>query len=99
MRGLFWFQSNLFLKRKSLSIDWLFAHSLHKQSSHSNTFMVTYKILLDTRRSKTDGTYAVQIRITYNRQSNTSNTGVFVKPNDWSKENSKVLSSHPNAQL
>ncbi|WP_107827031.1 Arm DNA-binding domain-containing protein [Mucilaginibacter yixingensis] len=47
--------------------------------------MVTYKILLDTRRAKADGTYPIQIRITSNRQSITSNTGVFVNDKQWER--------------
>ncbi|GAA4925542.1 Arm DNA-binding domain-containing protein [Mucilaginibacter defluvii] len=61
--------------------------------------MVTYKVLLDTRRVKSDGTYAVQIIITYNRTTSTVNTGVFIKEKFWNKEQLNVSPSHPNAQL
>ncbi|WP_425563475.1 Arm DNA-binding domain-containing protein [Mucilaginibacter defluvii] len=40
--------------------------------------MVTYKILLDTRRAKSDGTYSVMIRIIHDRKNTTFNTGVFL---------------------
>jgi integrase len=61
--------------------------------------MVTYKVLLDTRRAKSDGTYSVQIRITYNRKSSTINTGVFVKETFWDNTKATVLNTHPNAGL
>ncbi|WP_184547438.1 site-specific integrase [Mucilaginibacter sp. FT3.2] len=61
--------------------------------------MVTYKVLLDTRRAKSDGTYSVQIRITYNRKSSTLNTGVFVKETFWDDAQAKVANTHPNAPL
>ncbi|GAA3969246.1 site-specific integrase [Mucilaginibacter dorajii] len=61
--------------------------------------MVTYKVLLDTRRAKSDGTYSVQIRITYNRKSSTVNTGVFIKEVFWDNNQAKVLNTHPNAAL
>ncbi|RYY49278.1 MAG: hypothetical protein EOO06_07565 [Chitinophagaceae bacterium] len=61
--------------------------------------MVTYKVLLDTRRAKSDGTYAVQIRITYNRTTSTVNTGVFIKEEFWNKQQLNISVSHPNAQL
>jgi integrase/recombinase XerD len=61
--------------------------------------MVTYKVLLDTRRAKSDGTYSVQIRITYNRKSRTVNTGVFVKETFWDHNQAKVLNTHSNAAL
>lgn len=46
--------------------------------SHNLKSMVTYKIQMDTRCPKSDGTYAISIRITHNRQSNTFNTRVFI---------------------
>lgn len=61
--------------------------------------MVTYKIQMDTRRPKSDGTYAVSIRITYNRQSTTFNTGVFINKEFWLADKSLVGPSHPNSAL
>lgn len=61
--------------------------------------MVTYKILLDTRRAKSDGTYAVTIRITCNRKSSTFNTGVFIQDTFWIEDKSIISSSHPNGNL
>lgn len=55
--------------------------------------------MLDTRRVKADGTYAVQIRITYNRVSTTTNTGVFIEEAFWNKAQLNVQAIHPNAQL
>jgi integrase/recombinase XerD len=61
--------------------------------------MVTYKILLDTRRAKSDGTYAVTIRITFDRKSTTFNTGVFIKDEFWLDDKVTINPSHPNASL
>jgi integrase/recombinase XerD len=61
--------------------------------------MVTYKILLDTRRAKSDGTYPVMVRIIYDRKNSTFNTGVFITENYWVGEKSMVNPKHPNATL
>lgn len=61
--------------------------------------MVTYKILLDTRRAKSDGTYPVMVRIIYNRKNTTFNTGVFLTDNFWIAEKSMVSPKHPNSTL
>jgi integrase/recombinase XerD len=58
--------------------------------------MVTYKILLDTRRAKSDGTYSVIIRITFNRKSSTVNTGVFLYKEFWNESKNNVSTRHPN---
>jgi len=61
--------------------------------------MVTYKIQMDNRRPKSDGTYAVSIRITYNRQSTTFNTGVFINQEFWLADKSSVSPVHQNCAL
>lgn len=61
--------------------------------------MVTYKVLLDTRRAKSDNTYAVIIRITCERKSSTSNTGVFISKEYWNDQQSCVTHHHTNAKL
>ncbi|HAL82765.1 MAG TPA: hypothetical protein DCO83_11440 [Mucilaginibacter sp.] len=61
--------------------------------------MVTYRVLLDTRRPKSDGTYAVIIRTTFNRKSSTSNTGVWIQKEFWCDNKSNVISTHPNHKL
>ncbi|WP_428330657.1 phage integrase SAM-like domain and Arm DNA-binding domain-containing protein [Mucilaginibacter sp.] len=58
--------------------------------------MVTYKVLLDTMRPKSDSTYSVIIRITFNRKSSTINTGVFVLREFWSETKNNIAASHPN---
>jgi hypothetical protein len=77
----------------------LFAHSLHKQGNHNLKSMVTYKIQMDTRRPKSDGTYAISIRITHNRQSTTFNTGVFINQGFWLADKSAISSNHQNSAL
>lgn len=61
--------------------------------------MVTYKILLDERRVKSDNTYSVIVRITFNRKVSTLNTGVNMHKEFWDFKNSNVKPTHPNAQL
>lgn len=61
--------------------------------------MVTYKVQMDTRRPKSDGTYAISIRITYNRQSTTFNTGVFTNLEFWLADKGAISTSHPNSAL
>jgi len=61
--------------------------------------MVTYKILLDTRRAKSDGTYPIVIRIVYDRKNTTLNTGVFVTSDYWISEKASVSSQHQNGGL
>lgn len=72
---------------------------LAQRSNHNTQIMVTYKILLDTRRTKSDGTYAVVIRITCNRKNTTLNTGVFIVEYLWADDKSVVNSRHPNSSL
>jgi integrase/recombinase XerD len=61
--------------------------------------MVTYKVLIDERRAKSDGTYPIIIRITFNRKVNTINSGAYIHRDFWDSKNSNVKSTHPNAQL
>ncbi|WP_462265115.1 phage integrase SAM-like domain-containing protein [Mucilaginibacter sp.] len=61
--------------------------------------MVTYKVLLDTRRAKSDSTYAVTIRTTWERKSTTTNTGVSIPKQYWNEQQSCVAIKHPNAKL
>ncbi len=77
----------------------MFAHSLHKQGDHNTQIMVTYKVLLDERRAKSDGTYSIIIRITCDRKISTINAGACIQKEYWDVKNSNVKSQHPNAQL
>lgn len=61
--------------------------------------MVTYKILLDERRVKSDGTYPVIIRVTCNRQVRTINSGTNIQRENWDMKCASVKGSYPNAQL
>ena len=44
---------------------------------------VTTAIIHDTRVQKQDGTYAIKLRITYNRQQKYYSTGKYLSKNDW----------------
>lgn len=61
--------------------------------------MVTYRILLDTRRAKSDGTYSVIVRITCNRASSTINTGVFIHKEFWNEDKNNISPNHENSNL
>ena len=61
--------------------------------------MVTYKILLDERRVKSDGTFSVIIRITNNRRSSTINSGISIKKELWNDDKNQVKPEHPNSKL
>ena len=45
--------------------------------------MVYYKLILNDKRATNDGLYPVVVRITYNKNNTTINTGVRVKTNQW----------------
>jgi integrase/recombinase XerD len=61
--------------------------------------MVTYKILLDERRRKSDGTYPIIVRITCNRKVSTINVGAYVQKEYWDYKNSNVKTLQPNCLL
>jgi len=61
--------------------------------------MVTYKILIDERRAKSDGTYPVIIRVTSNLKVNTVNSGAYIHKEYWDSKNSNIKSTYPNGQL
>jgi hypothetical protein len=88
-----------------LGFTWayLYTNCLHTVCTNREAItlkiMVTYKILLDTRRAKSDGAYAVTIRITFDRKSTTFNTGVFIKDELWLDDKVTINPSHPNASL
>jgi|GEM_PF-1083634 len=43
--------------------------------------MVYYKLLLNNKREKADGIYPVVIRVTFNRNNTTINSGIRLKKN------------------
>lgn len=61
--------------------------------------MVNAKVLLDTRRAKSDGSFNVIIRITDYNKVYTINSGISVPEKLWNQQNSEVDKSHPNAKL
>jgi integrase/recombinase XerD len=60
--------------------------------------MASLKLLLDTRRVKSDGTYNIIFRITRLRKVFTINSGISVDGKYWNKHTSEVLKAHPNAK-
>lgn len=60
--------------------------------------MVQLKIILDTRRMKSDGTYPIMFRITNRKQVNYISFGVAVLQNHWDEASRTVIKLHPNAQ-
>lgn len=61
--------------------------------------MVTYKILLDERRLKSDGTYPVIIRVTSDRKVSTINAGAYIRKEHWDNKSSSVKSIQTNSPL
>ncbi len=61
--------------------------------------MANLKLLLDTRRIKSDGTFNVIFRITHLRKVYTINSGISLEDKFWNSQNSEVFKAHPNAKL
>lgn len=61
--------------------------------------MANAKIILDTRRAKSDGSFNVVIRVTHFKKVYTINTGVSVMEKYWDEKNSEVSKAHPNSKL
>ena len=61
--------------------------------------MANLKVLLYTRRVKSDGTFNIIFRITHLRKFYTINSGVSLEEHFWNKQNSEVFKSHSNANL
>jgi integrase/recombinase XerD len=61
--------------------------------------MANAKIILDTRRAKSDGSFNVAIRVTHFKKVYTINSNVSVMENHWNEKNSEVTKAHPNFKL
>lgn len=61
--------------------------------------MANVKLVLDTRRAKSDGTFNLIFRITNCRKVYTINSGVSLESKFWKEQNCEVKNSHPNANL
>ncbi len=61
--------------------------------------MVNAKVLLDTRRAKSDGTFNIIIRITDYDKVYTISSGISVPQKLWNQQKLEVDKSHPNAKL
>lgn len=61
--------------------------------------MANAKIVLDTRRVKSDGSFNVVIRITHFKKVYTINSGVSVMEKHWNEKKSEVTKIHPNSKL
>lgn len=55
--------------------------------------MVTYKIVLDERRKKSDGKYSLVFRITYNRSTINLLTGINIYSENWNSTGSTINNS------
>lgn len=60
--------------------------------------MANLKLLLDTRRQKSDGTFNVIFRIIHQRKSYSINSGISVLETDWNFKKNEIQKSHPNAK-
>ncbi len=61
--------------------------------------MANAKVVLDTRRAKSDGSFNVVIRVTHFKKVYTINSGVSVMKKHWNEGNSEVAKAHPNFRL
>ena len=61
--------------------------------------MASLKLLLDTRRVKSDGTFNLIYRITHLRKVYTINSGVSLKKEYWNINDTEVYRLHPNSKL
>ncbi|MBD1364448.1 site-specific integrase [Mucilaginibacter sp. ZT4R22] len=59
--------------------------------------MVTYKLALDERRAKQDGTFPLVVRVTFNRKVNAYQTGIYLKTEHWDKFALQVTKANTNA--
>ncbi|MDP2412444.1 phage integrase SAM-like domain-containing protein, partial [Daejeonella sp.] len=60
--------------------------------------MVQLKIILDTRRKKSDGTFPIMFRVTNFKQVNYLSFGLSITEGDWDESNRCISSNHPNFQ-
>ncbi|MGN6177841.1 MAG: phage integrase SAM-like domain-containing protein [Mucilaginibacter sp.] len=60
--------------------------------------MVYFKIILNDKRQKKDSIYPVAVRVTFNRNNTTFNTGIRIKPEQWDVKSLRIKPNHPNAQ-
>ena len=60
--------------------------------------MVYFKLLLNDKKLKTDNIYPVVVRVTYQRNNTTFNTGIRVAIEQWDANAYKIKPSHPNSQ-
>ncbi|SDD49306.1 Site-specific recombinase XerD [Mucilaginibacter pineti] len=58
--------------------------------------MITYKIVLDERRAKTDGKFPIMFRITFNRKTSNYSSGIALKKEHWNAQASLINSTCPN---
>ena len=61
--------------------------------------MVYYKLIMDTRRSKSDSLYPIFVRITYNKTNTTITTGVRVREEHWDANKQLVTTHKPLLSL
>jgi integrase/recombinase XerD len=61
--------------------------------------MANLKVLLDTRRQKTDGNFNIIFRITHDRKVYTLNSGISTTELYWNEQRRELDKAHPNAKL
>jgi len=60
--------------------------------------MVKLRTILDTRRPKSDGTFAIMFRITNHKQVNYLSFGVSATQAQWDEKSGLMSKQHPNAK-
>jgi integrase/recombinase XerD len=61
--------------------------------------MANVKMLLDTRRAKSDGNFNIIFRITHLKKVYTINSGIAVLQKQWTEKKNEINKSHPNSKL
>jgi hypothetical protein len=68
-----------------------------QNASHNLTFMVKLKTVLDIRRTKSDGTYPIVIRITNYKEVKYYTIGLSAVKKQWDESTATLNKHHPNA--
>ena len=59
--------------------------------------MTTLKIILDTRRSKSNGTYPIVLRLGHNRKTRNIPLGYDIFIDEWNEDTARINSKHRNS--
>ncbi|WP_431844473.1 Arm DNA-binding domain-containing protein [Pedobacter superstes] len=61
--------------------------------------VISVKIILETRKPTTDGTFRVYFQICYDRKTRTRSSKIYVKQDHWNDEKKEIKKSHSESKL